>query len=218
MHDLYKEGGIHKDWAVSKTADVRKDFLAGKYGIFYEQPYDISESRFKTLKGLQPTAELAVIPPFKQDDGKQGFMALPGYYELVAINGKLKSDPDKVHRILEMEDYFRKFIPVDQRNPQNKDFDWQNGGVGVGYNMVNGVAVDIEKTTDLQPSMYIVDRYWAPNEEANEPAKVLSDPFTKSFVQSAVDLLKNTKFYLDPINRIYSPQLASKGTELNRAC
>ena len=216
LHDLYQEGAIHKDWAVTKGTDARNDFFAGKFGIWYEQPYDIGEQRFKTLKELHPDAELAVIPPFVQDDGQQGFLSLPGFYEITALNANLKDDPEKVHRILEIEDYFRKFIPVDQRNPDNPDFDWQNGGVGVGYDMVNGVAIDNVDMLDPQPQNYIVNRYWAPNDEANEPAKVLSDPFTVSFVQNAVDLLANTKFYVDPVNRIHSPELAARGSELNK--
>lgn len=216
MRDLYQEGAISKDWAVSKIGDVRKDFFAGKYGIFYEQPYDISETRFKTLKQLQPGAELAVIPAFKQPDGQQGFTGLPGFYEVTMLNGKLKSDPDKVNRILQMLDYFFKFIPVDQRNPQNADYDWQNGGVDKAYTMTNGVAIDKEGANSLQPKSYIIDRYWAPSDEATDPAKVLQDPFTKNFVQSAVDLLKNTKFYLDPVNRIHSEVLDAKGSELDK--
>ncbi|RAV08304.1 extracellular solute-binding protein [Paenibacillus contaminans] len=216
LADLYKEGAIHKDWAVSKIADVRKDFFAGKSGIFYEQPYDFSESRFKSLKELQPTADIVVIPPFKQDDGQTGYAALPGYYQIVTLNAKLKDDPDKVNRILQMEDYFRTYIPVDQRNPQNPDYDWQQGGQGKAYNWVDGVAVPIENTTDLRPTTYVTDRYWAPNDEANEPIKMVSHAMAKNFVQSAFDTLKNTKFYINPVNRIHSPARAAKESELNK--
>ncbi|WP_127579335.1 extracellular solute-binding protein [Paenibacillus koleovorans] len=214
LADLYKEGAIHKDWAVSKTADIRKDFFAGKYGIYYEQPYDISESRFKSLKTAVPGAELAVIPPFKQADGQQGYLALPGYYEVTMINAKLKNDPDKINRILTMQDYFRTFIPVDQRISSNKDFDWLNGGVNVGYKVENGIALTAADTAEKRPNAYITARFWAPNSEATEPGKVLNDPFTKGFAQGAVDLLKNQKFYVDPVNRIHSEVLAAKQSEL----
>jgi putative aldouronate transport system substrate-binding protein len=217
LHDLYKAGAVNKDWAVTKIQDVRKDFFAGKFGIFYEQPYDISETRFKDLKKLQPSAELAVIPAFMQEDGQQGYPGLPGYYQLMSLNAKLKSEPDKINRILEMEDYFRTFIPPNERNSQNPDFDWQNGHVDNAYTMQNGVAVDKEGVSDLQPKSYIIDRGWATNDEANDPAAVLQDPFTKSFVQSAVELLKTSKFYIDPINRIHSEVLDAKGSELDKA-
>ncbi|MDF2669338.1 MAG: hypothetical protein K0R67_1644 [Paenibacillus sp.] len=215
LADLYKEGAIHKDWAVSKTADIRKDFFAGKYGIWYEQPYDISESRFKSMKESMPGAEIAIIPPFKQEDGQQGFMALSGYYTITALNAKVKGDEDKIHRILQMQDYFRTFIPVNQRNPQNKEFDWQNGGEGKGYTMVNGIAVQSTEVPDSRPNNYMYAPYWAPNDEATEPGNVLANPFAKSFGTNAVEMLKNTKFYVDPVNRIHSEVLSAKGSELN---
>lgn len=216
LADLYKEGALHKDWAVSKSADIRKDFFAGKYGIFYEQPYDISDTRFKTLKELQPSAELAVIPPFKQADGQQGFLALPGYYQITAINAKLKDDKEKVSRILQIQDFFRTFIPVDKRNPQNPDYDWMNGGSGVGYNMVDGVPITSVETADKRPNAYVNAPFWAPSDEATEPDKVLSHPFAKAFAKGAVDSLKTTKFYIDPVNRIHSEVLAAKGSELTK--
>ncbi|SFS68957.1 extracellular solute-binding protein [Paenibacillus sp. BC26] len=216
LNDLYKEGAISKDWAVTKSADVRKDFFAGKVGIFYEQPYDISETRFKTLKETNPTAELAVIPPFAQEDGQQGFMGLPGYYELHSLNAKLADDPEKIDRILEMINYFMTFIPVDQRNDQNPEYDWQYGGVGKGYNMENGVALGIDGAFSEMPSTYLGIRYWAPTDEDTQPAMVLQDPFTKGFVQSAVDMLKTKKTYLDPVNRIHSDLLYAKVSELDQ--
>jgi putative aldouronate transport system substrate-binding protein len=217
LHDLYKAGAINKDWAVTKIQDVRKDFFAGKFGIFYEQPYDISETRFKDLKTVNPSAELAVIPAFTQEDGQQGYPGLPGYYQMMSLNANLKNDPDKIDRILQMEDYFRTFIPPQDRNPQNADFDWMNGHVDKAYTMVNGIAIDKENVSDLQPKSYIIDRGWAPDDEANDPAAVIQDPFTKGFVQGAVDFLKTSKFYIDPINRIHSEVLDAKGSELDKS-
>ncbi|RAP75975.1 extracellular solute-binding protein [Paenibacillus montanisoli] len=217
LHDLYQEGAISKDWAVTKSADARKDFFAGKIGIFYEQPYDISETRFKTLKETNPGAELAVIPPFVQEDGQQGFTGLSGFYELHSLNAKMADDPDKIDRILEMINYFMTFIPVDQRNDQNPEYDWQYGGVGKGYTMENGVALSIDGAFSEMPTTYFGIRYWAPTDEDTQPAMVLQDPFTKGFVQSAVDLLKTTKTYLDPVNRIHSDLLYAKVSELDQA-
>jgi putative aldouronate transport system substrate-binding protein len=216
LADLYKEGAIHKDWAVSKSTDIRKDFYAGKYGIWYEQPYDVSENFFKSMKGLIPTAELAIIPAFKQADGQQGFLALSGYYTVTMLNAKNKNDPDKISRILQMQDYFRTFIPVDKRNSQNPDYDWLNGGVGVAYNMVDGIAVRIPETAsgDKRPNRYINTPNWAPNDEATEPGKVMANSLAKGFATSAVEVLKNTKFYLNPINRSHSEVFAAKGSEL----
>ncbi|MGO4549232.1 ABC transporter substrate-binding protein [Paenibacillus sp. 2TAB23] len=216
LADLYKEGALHKDWAVTKNTDVRTDFYAGKYGIWYEQPTGIDQNWFKTMKEQVPGAEIAVIPAFKQADGEQGFTALSGYYTITMLNAKLKDEPDKVDRYLQMQDYFRTFIPVDERNPQNPEYDWQWGGVDVGYKMVNGsVVVEPPPATEKRPTAYMKVVNWAPNDEANEPAKMLADPFAKSFADSTVELLKNTKFYINPVNRISSEVLMSKGSELD---
>lgn len=216
LANLYKEGALHKDWAVSKSADVRKDFYAGKYGIWYEQPFEIDQSWFKTMKEQIPNADIAVIPPFKQADGQQGFLALSGYYTITALNAKMKNDPDKINRILQMQDYFRTFIPVDNRNPQNPDYDWMWGGVNVGYKMVNGsVVAEPPPGADVRPTKYMRAVNWAPNDEATEPGKLLADPFAKSFANSTVELLKNTKFYTNPVNRISSELLMAKGSELD---
>ncbi|WP_240941578.1 extracellular solute-binding protein [Paenibacillus sp. HB172176] len=217
LHDLYQAGAISKDWALTKSSDARKDFFAGKTGIWFEQPYDITETRFKQLKEASPEAKLAVIPPFQQDDGQQGFIGLPGYYQLYSLNASMKNDPDKIDRILQIINYFMTFIPVDERNPQNPEFDWQNGGVDVGYSVENGVSLDIEGASSEQPKVYLSIPYWAPADEDTQPAEVLQDPFTKSFVQSAVDLMKSTKTYLDPVNRIHSELYYAKSSELNKA-
>lgn len=217
LADLYKEGAIHKDWAVSKIADVRKDFYAGKYGIWYEQPDGIDQNLFKTMKEQMPSADVVVIPPFKQADGQQGFTALSGYYTITMLNAKLKSDPDKVNRILQMQDYFRTFIPVDQRGPQNAQYDWMWGGENGGYKMVNGSpAAEPPPAADKRPARYLRAVSWAPNDEATEPWKLLSDPSAKSFSKTTVDMLKNTKFYINPVDRVSSEVLMAKGSELNQ--
>ncbi|MGO4695367.1 extracellular solute-binding protein [Paenibacillus sp. 2TAB26] len=216
LADLYKEGAIHKDWAVSKNTDIRADFYAGKYGIWYEQPMGVDQVLFESMKEQMPSAEITVIPAFKQADGEQGFTSLPGYYTLTMLNAKIQSDPDKIDRILQMQDYFRTFIPVDNRNPQNPDFDWSNGGEGVGYQMVDGVMAYDAALYDKRPSSYFSGvAGWAPNDEANEPGKQVTDPFIQRFVNSTVELLKNTKFYINPLDRIHSEVLTAKESELN---
>lgn len=217
LSELYKAGAISKDWAVAKTNDVRKDFFAGKYGIYYEQPYDFNQSRFATLKELNPSANVSIIPSFQQPDGNQGFLAGSGYYQVLALNGKLADQPDKINRILGMIGYFTKFIPFEQRTSANADFDWQNGFEGKGYSVIDGVAVNDSEKPDLIPKKYIVGRYWAPNDEANEVAKTFTDPLAKAFVENAVGVLKETKFYFNPINRIYSPKQNEKQWDLDIA-
>lgn len=214
LADMYKAGAVLKDWALMSVRDARNDFFAGKSGIFYEQAYDIGPSRFQALKEIHPSAELVTIPAFVGEDGQQGFTAGSGYYQLVALNAKLKDDPDKVNRILHIEDYFRKFIPPGERNEQNPDYDWLNGGLGVGYTMENGFPVTVPDSLDLRPSVFITSRGWAPTNEANEPEKVINDPFTSGFVQGMVDLLTSTKFYINPVHRVHSEVKDAKEFEI----
>ncbi|SDD51086.1 putative aldouronate transport system substrate-binding protein [Paenibacillus sp. UNCCL117] len=217
LADLYKEGAIHKDWAVSKVLDVRKDFYAGKFGIWYEQVTGLDEGAFDTLLKQSPGAKLEVIPAFKQPDGQQGFLMQSGFYTVTMLNAKLKNEPDKVKRILGFLDYFRTFIPVDERNPQHADFDWINGGVNKGYKMVNNTVVpEPFPASDIRPTRYTQIAGWAPSDEATEPWKLYTNPLARSYTQATVEHLKTTKFYVNPINRISSEQLMSKGSELNQ--
>ncbi|PYI56386.1 extracellular solute-binding protein [Paenibacillus flagellatus] len=216
LADLYKAGAIPKDWAVAKISDVKKAFYAGKFGIFYEQPYDKWPTDFRTLQSIDPKAELVPIPPFKAPDGTQGFNGLTGYYQIFTLNAKLKDDPGKVTRFLEMNDYFRKFIPVDQRTAQNPDYDWQNGKEGVGYKIVNGNQENTDFGQGLQPRFYLESRYWAPNDEANEVSKVAVDPLQKSLFSAMETMLKNYKVYINPINRIKSEKFMEKWGELEQ--
>lgn len=214
LHTLYKDGAIDPDWATTSVGDERNAFYAGKIGIYYDQLYDHSSDNYKALLKANPNAKLAVMPPFKQPDGKQGYLGLSGTYQLVALNGKLKNNPDEIKRILQMYSDATTFIPVDQRGPNNKLFDWENGGVGKGYVMTNGVPTDVKNNQDLKPDNYLMDRGWAPNDEANEIYKSYADPGYAKFVKQGVDTLSKYKFYIDPTYQIYSPVRDKYQTDL----
>ncbi|SDD41981.1 putative aldouronate transport system substrate-binding protein [Paenibacillus sp. UNCCL117] len=214
LADLYQAGAIPKDWAVSKISDVKKAFYAGKFGIFYEQAYDKWPTDFKTLAEINPGAELVPIPPFKAPDGSQGFMGLSGYYQIFTLSAKMKGDNDKIMRILDMNEYFRKFVPVSERTASNADFDWLYGKEGVGYKLNNGVVENADFGTGSQPRFYFETRYWAPNDEANEISKVAIHPLQKSFFQASEEMLKQTKSYINPINRVKSAKFMEKWSEL----
>ncbi|WP_127586989.1 extracellular solute-binding protein [Paenibacillus koleovorans] len=216
LADLYKEGAIPKDWAVTKIGDVKKAFYAGKFGIFYEQAYDKWPTDFRTLKSVNPNAELVPIPPFKAPDGSQGFNGLSGYFQIFALSSKMKDDPDKVSRFLEMNDYFRTFIPLEQRTPANANYDWLNGKNGVGYKIVNGSQENSDFSQGLQPRFYLESRFWAPNDDANEVSKVAVDPLQKSLFSSMETMFKSYKAYINPINRIKSEIYMEKWAELEQ--
>ncbi|MBP3963975.1 extracellular solute-binding protein [Paenibacillus lignilyticus] len=218
LADLYKEGALSKDWAVAKQSDVRNDFFTGKYGMYFEQPYDFNQKRFTALRELQPTANLAIIPPFAQEDGLSGYVASgKGFYQMIMLNGNLKDQPEKADRILGMLDYMSTFVPWEQRNADHADFDWQNGGLGKGYEIKDGIPVDIPDAQDARPKSYLIGRYWAPNEEAVQPQNSFTDPLAKQFVQDAVETLKAVKFYKNPVDYITSAVADEKGSELDQA-
>jgi putative aldouronate transport system substrate-binding protein len=212
--NVNKDGAVDKDWPLKKIGDVKKEFYAGKFGIYWEQPYGLPEKYFTALAGISPDANVVPIPPFIAPDGSQGIVAGSGYYQMYALSGKLKDDPDKVKRILELLGYFRTFIPFDQRTPSNVDADWQAGLNGQGYSVENGIMVNKDAAEGLAPQNYLETRYWAPNDEANEIAKSVIEPHQKAFFTKTEELLKNTKAYYDPTLRVHSEVVSAKDSEL----
>lgn len=142
---MYKDGSINKDWAITTYSDVFKAFAAGKVGIWWEQPGGESITMDVLLQN-DPKAKVAPIPPFEAPDGTKGFVHGTGYYTAYMLNAKLKDNPEKVKRILEILEYFRQYVPVDQQNPSNEYFDWKSGHEGKGYTMENGIASSIART------------------------------------------------------------------------
>lgn len=209
--DVYKSGAIFTDWAVTNAAEAKKQFFAGKAGIYIAQPYDVGPASYTTLRGLDAKAELAAIPPFKAPDGSQGYLGQPGWSGRFVLNAKLKDDPAKVRRILSMMEAFRTFIPADQKKPENKDYDWLLGGKDVGYKVNNGAIVS-EWGKGLSPLEYLEDRMWAPNDEALEVTKAaaVTDPLQKMSVTSLEQMHKDTKIFINPANRVVSETFNAK--------
>ncbi|KZE73719.1 ABC transporter substrate-binding protein [Paenibacillus elgii] len=217
LADLYKEGAIKKDWAVTNYNDVFKAFNAGKVGIWYEEPGG-NLINYKTLAENAPNAVLAPLPAFKAPDGTQGIRSLAGYYKMYLLSAKLKNDPEKVQRILEIMDYFREFTPADQRNAKNEKYDWLNGKEGKGYKMEDGVPIPIkENRSNVAPSAYINTEGWAPNDQDLEVfIKGSKSPLEKQFNESVVSYLKTSKIYLSPVMAVQSPLYNTKWTELSQ--
>ncbi|WP_127579491.1 extracellular solute-binding protein [Paenibacillus koleovorans] len=211
LADLHKAGALPPDWATTNATNARNSFYAGKGGIYQQQPYDQGPSAFKSLRELQPEAKLVAIPPFKAPDGSQGYMGQPGWSGMYVLNGKLKDDKAKVRRILSILENFRTFIPVDQRNPSNKLFDWNYGGLNAGYKFDNNLLT-VEYGKGLVPIEYMENRMWAPNDEANDVSRVptVTDPLQKSTFASLEQMHKDTKIYLNPVNRVYSETFTAK--------
>ncbi|GGG15004.1 extracellular solute-binding protein [Paenibacillus aceti] len=214
LADLYKEGGLNKDWPIITYNDVFKGFNAGKVGIWYQQPGGVGID-LEILKELEPNAEVVPIPAFKAPDGSQGFTHGSGFYGMYLLNAKLKGEPEKVKRILEMIDYSRQYVPLEERNPQNEYFDWIKGHEGKGYNMVDGVVVDDPQNFALvAPAAYIPDVAWTSNEQTLKDYIALAKPAYKEQDQAFYDMLSAAEFYVNPIHRVHPPKFMEKKTEL----
>ncbi|MFK7696023.1 extracellular solute-binding protein [Paenibacillus sp. HJGM_3] len=224
LANAYKEGAVTKDFAVLNWAQTNKEFYSGKSGIFIGTPTGMVEEYYTGLLKVNPTAKVAPIPFFIQPDGKQGNPNGRGFFGLSTLSAKLKSEPDKVKRILDIMDYGRKFIPLKDRNPQNEQYNWIMGGVGVGYDMVNGSAVPKAGQESSTPIQYMLQRHefwkpWAPSNEANEFSKAsYTSPEMQAFIATIEDMEK--KYNKDPFNdpsfTVISETQAQKGAELDK--
>lgn len=220
LADVYKAGALNKDWAVTKYNDVFKAFNAGKVGIWYDQPGPGGPGGvdFEVLMKNDPKAVVVPIPPFKTADGNSGNTLGTGFYRMYMISAKLKNDPNKVKRILEIIDYFRKPVPFDQQNPKNEYFDWMNGHEGKGYKMVDGIAQQMkENRSNVAPNAYILNEGWQTGDDIlYDYAKMNKTAEGKVFNQKLADLLKSSPFYVNPLNRIHPLTFMEKKTELNQ--
>jgi putative aldouronate transport system substrate-binding protein len=215
LHDLYQAGAITHDFALMNPTQYNQEFYSGKGGIYLGSPRGMNENYMKSLMELQPGAKFTALPPFKAPDGSQGFTAGSGYYNAIALSAKLKDQPDKVRRILEMIDAGRKFIPLAERNGKNPDFDWVNGNEGTGYKIENGVTVLESTEKGLSPFDYLPDnKMWAPKDEMNEYSKTYGVPQLRSLVADLEKVHSNSKHYINPIYQVNSPTYFQKADDL----
>lgn len=224
LSKAYSEGAVTKDFAVLNWAQTNKEFYSGKAGIFIGTPSGMVEDYYLGLLKVHPQAKVSPIPFFVQPDGKQGNPKGRGFFGLSTLSAKLKDQPDKVKKILEIMDYGRKFIPVSERNPQNERYDWLMGGVGVGYEMVNGKAVPKSGQESNTPIQYMLQRHefwkpWAPSNEANEFSKAnYNSPEMQKFIASIeeMEVKYNKNPFDNPFFKVYSETYAQKGAELDK--
>ncbi|QHT61360.1 extracellular solute-binding protein [Paenibacillus lycopersici] len=216
LTDAYKEGLVPKDWPVMDYDKASKLFYQGKAGIYYEG-IPGNNAYWDLLQQSAPDAVVAPIPPFLAPDGSQGQPGLSGYYQLFALSGKLKDEPAKIDRILSMINYFMQFIPVEERNPNNADFDWKNGGVDKGYKYADGEATFPSDDTmkSYRPASYFHGVEWAPSDEDLHLETGLINPIQKSYVKATIaEWSKPNYVYIDPTFSIYSEKYNLKFWEL----
>ncbi|MDF2668636.1 MAG: extracellular solute-binding protein, partial [Paenibacillus sp.] len=168
LTDLYKQNALTKDFAFFNWTQTNKEFYSGRAGIFIGAASGMSETYMQNLLEISPHAKIVPLQPFLAPDGSKGFTSGRGYMGIIALNAKLANEPDKLKRVLEMTDFGRHFYPFEQRNADNKDFDWFRGKSGTGYIVSNGVIQYVPQEKGLAPYDYFADRQmWAPNDKAN---------------------------------------------------
>jgi putative aldouronate transport system substrate-binding protein len=215
--NLYDENAMTKDFAVLNWADTNNEFYSGKAGIFVGGVAGMSEDYMAGLLKIQPDAEFVAVPPFEAPDGSKGFTMGSGYSGILALNAKLDEDEGKIHRTLEMVDAGKKFFPLDQKTPENQDFDWMWGKEGTGYNMENNAPVRVENFSSdgLAPSTYFLDnREHVPADADISYADDYSMPEMKGLVDSLQEMFESGQMYVNPIHGIISQTQQEKGADL----
>lgn len=158
------------------------------------------------------------MPAFVAPDGTQGYVAGSGYYRVWMLNAKLKDNPEKVEKILEMIDYITQYVPADEQNPDNEYFDWTMGGEGKGYTMVDGAPELTEDYSQYAPQALFNQKQggWIEGEKSMLDYAIQSKaPEAKEFNTLMVEMLLESNFYLSPVGRIHSEVYNDKIAELN---
>ncbi|MDF2668635.1 MAG: transporter substrate-binding protein [Paenibacillus sp.] len=213
--DLNKEKAITPDFAVLNWADTNKEFYSGKAGVFLVAPRGMSQPYMESLLALNPGAQFAVMAPFKQPDGHQGFTSGTGYARFNALNAKLSKETDKLDKVLEMFEFSRKFYPATQQNAANKDHDFFYGGEGTGYKVENGKRVMLKPQDGLDPSVYFQDQTnWITTGTNPEFENAYTEPKLIQLTKDLMALNGQMKHYYPPNYGIISETETTKGAEL----
>ncbi|WP_462409873.1 extracellular solute-binding protein [Neobacillus sp. Marseille-QA0830] len=219
MADLYKEGAMTKDFAVLNWTDTNGEFYKGKAGIFVGGVSGMSEDYLNGLLKINPEAKFVALEPFQAPDKSKGFTRGSGYSGILALNAKLEKDPAKIYRTLEMVDFGKQYYPSDQKNPQNKDFDFYWGKEGTGYNMVDNAPVRVPtfSTAGLAPSTYFLDNLeQVPTDAKLSYADAYKTPAMKELTTNLQTMFEANKMYINPSNGVISETNSTKGAELTQ--
>jgi len=215
--NLYKEGAMTKDFAVLDWASTNNEFYSGKAGVFVGGVSGMSQEYFDGLLSINPDAKLVAIPPFEAPDKSKGFTMGSGNSGILALNANLAEDEGKIYRALELVDFGKTYFPAEEKNPQNADFDFYLGKEGTGYNMENGLPVQVPtfSSEGLSPSTYFLDN----REQVPEDAKITyADSYTlpelKEMTASLQEMFETSELYVDPSHGVLSPTNQEKGTDL----
>src|SRR5690606_4231119 len=103
----------------------------------------------------------------------------------------------------------------EERDANNKDFDWFRGKSGQGYTVSNGFIQYALQERGLALFDYVADRQmWAPNDKANGYSRSYKIPKLQHLTAALEKMHDETVHYYNPFNGVFSMTQASKGTEL----
>ncbi len=217
FHKLNQEKAMTPDFAVLNWADTNNEFYSSKAGLFLVAPRGMSQDYMTSLLEIAPEAEFAVLPPFEAPDGSQGLVAGKGYARFNAFNAKLKDDPEKLKKILEMHEFSRQFYPMAEQNASNPDHDWFYGGEGVGYKIEDGKRQMIEPEKGTQPYLYFLDNIaWVQPDQDPEFEAAYTEPKLIQATTDLVQMSKDYKQYFQPNVGVVSETEVQKGAELTQ--
>ncbi|WP_010268097.1 extracellular solute-binding protein [Paenibacillus senegalensis] len=217
LAELYQANAITRDFATLDWNATNKEFYSGTAGIFIGTPRGMIQANSDSLLALDPNAKFTFMAPAVAPDGSQGLASSSGFVGFMTISAEAGKDPDKVRRILDITEVGRGFIPVDEMNPDNPDYDWIMGGIGIGYDVTDGEIVVNQEAlkAGVRPTTYLLDDVPWPENEAD---KVYSyaNPILNDVVQEMLQLHGQSKFYGSPHYAVPSPTQQTKGAELNQ--
>lgn len=221
LTELYAAGAVTRDFAVMDWATTNREFYGGNAGIFVGGPRGMSQEYYAGLKEIDPEAVCVPIPPFEAPDGTRQFAAASSASALTAISAKNSGDEDRIRRILEFIDYGRTFVPEDERTPDNEFIDWLYGGEGEGYDIVDGVMVRRDNSTEpagLDPVSYLMDgTAWPPSHDDIEyRSSYQTQPEMGEWAGALQDMWKEYGGYNDPTWGIISETEQRQGSELSQ--
>lgn len=217
LAELYQQNAITRDFATLDWNATNKEFYSGKAGIFIGTPRGMVQANSDSLLALDPEAKFTFMAPAEAPDGSQGLASSSGFVGFMTISAEAGKDPDKVRRILDIMEVGRAFIPVEEMNSDNAAYDWVMGGVGIGYDMVDGEVVVNQDAVKqgVRPTTYLLDDVPWPENEADKVYKY-ANPILNDVVQQMLEVHGQSRYYGSPHFSVISETQISKGAELSQ--
>lgn len=221
LTDMYAMGAVTRDFAVMDWAAGNKEFYGGSAGIFIGAPRGMSQEYYAGLKAIDPEAVCVPIPPFEAPDGSQYYASAATATAFTAISAENEGDDERIHRMLELINVGRIFVPLEEQTPDNEHMDWLYGGEGEGYDMVDGRMIRRDNNTEpagLDPTPYLMDGVpWPPEHDLIDyQAGYTTEPEMGEWAGALQDMWGEYGGYNDPTWGVISETQQQQGSELSQ--